>query len=386
MDQPAPFRVEVAAEVLEDLRRRLLHARLPPMLHSGTPDDGIDPRYLAEVVEYWLDRFDWSAREQSINRLPQFRVRAGGVQIHFVHQRGRGPRPLPLVLTHGWPGSFLEMEKILPLLTDPAAHGGSADDSFHVVVPSLPGFAFSSLPADGGLNAFQIADIWRELMAGLGYPQFGAQGGDFGAAIGTALGLRHSSAVVGIHLNYIPGSFTPFLGPDTPPLSECERAFQRDAAAWYEGDGAYAHVQRTRPRTLACALDDSPVGLAAWILEKFIEWGDCAGDVESRFTKDELLSNVMLYWVTRTAYSASRLYVEMRRHPLAFGPHDFVNVPCGIARLPREAPFPPREWIERGYRVEHWSELTAGGHFAAMEEPEQLAQDIRAFFRPLRRH
>jgi pimeloyl-ACP methyl ester carboxylesterase len=384
MDQLTPFQVQVSPEQLEDLRWRLGHARLPAAAGGGIPDDGIDPTYLAELVDYWLNRFDWAECERTINRLPQFRARVGGVRIHFVHQPGRGPEPLPLVLTHGWPGSFLEMQKILPLLTDPAAHGGSASDAFDVVAPSLPGFGFSELPAAGSLNAFQIADRWQQLMSGLGYPRFGAQGGDFGASISTALGLRHPASLIGIHLNYIPGSLSPFLGTGTAPLTDAERRFQLEAAAWYERDGAYAHVQRTRPRTLACALDDSPVGLAAWIVEKFAEWGDCFGDVESRFSKDELLANVMLYWVTRTTYSASRLYVEMRRHPLAFGPDDFVGVPCGIARLPREAPFPPREWIERAYRVVHWSDLPAGGHFAAMEEPERLAQDIRAFFRPLR--
>lgn len=369
--------------MLDDLGRRLRHARLPPCGGPERPQDGIDPQYLAELVGYWLNGFDWPAYERAVNRLPQFRVRIAGIQIHFVHQRGSGPRPFPLLITHGWPGSFLEMQKILPLLADPAAHGGPAADAFDVVVPSLPGFGLSELP-ESGLNALEIADIWQELMAVLGYERFGVQGGDFGASINTALGLRHPSSLIGIHLNYIPGSLTPYLGPGAAPLSERERAFQAEAAAWYEANGAYAHVQRTRPRTLAAALNDSPVGLAAWIVEKFIEWGDCGDHVETRFSKDELLGNVMLYWVTGSAYSASRLYGAMRRRPLTFGPDDFIDVPCGIARLPREAPFPPREWIERAYRVVHWSELPAGGHFAAMEEPELLARDIRAFFGPLR--
>ena len=383
MEQPTTFQVNVPDEVLEDLQRRLWHARLPDAGGQPESQEGIDPRYLAELVDYWLNRFDWRACEGAINRMPQFRARVAGVRIHFVHRRGQGPRPLPVMLTHGWPGSFLEMEKILPLLTDPAAHGGSSDDAFDVVAPSLPGFGFSELPPSG-LNAFQIADIWRELMAGLGYDRFGVQGGDFGASINTALGLRHPSSLFGIHLNYIPGSLTPYLGAGAAPLSERERAFQASAAAWYETSGAYAHVQRTRPWTLACALEDSPAGLAAWIVEKFVEWGDCGGNVETRFSKDQLLSNVMLYWVTRSVYPASRMYGAMRRHPLAFSEGDFIDVPTGIARLPREAPFPPREWIERAYRVVHWSDLPSGGHFAAMEEPERLVEDIRAFFRPLR--
>jgi pimeloyl-ACP methyl ester carboxylesterase len=382
--KPQRFHVQVPLAVLDDLQWRLRHARLPPVSRSSGSADGLDPALLSSLVEHWMREFDWTSRQSEINRLRQFTHNLHDVRIHFVHQRGHGPAPLPLVLTHGWPGSFLEMERILPLLTDPAAFGADRADAFDVIVPSIPGFGFSELPPDRGMHAFEIADLWSELMSALGYARFGVQGGDFGASINTALGLRHRSRLVGIHLNYIPGSLTPYRGPESPPLTPAELAFIDDTARWYERNGGYAHVQRTRPRTLAYALDDSPVGLAAWIVEKFVEWSDCGGEVETRFTYDQLLSNVMIYWVTRTAYSAARLYWEMRARPLTLGTGDFVDVPCGIARLPRESPFPPREWIERAYRVVRWSDLPSGGHFAAMEEPERLAADIREFFRPLR--
>jgi pimeloyl-ACP methyl ester carboxylesterase len=375
----------VDQEVLTDLRMRLEQTRLAKPGGNPAANDGISVEYMTELVAYWHNTFDWEAQERSLNRWRHFRTTIDGVRLHFIHEPGRGPHPLPIIVTHGWPGSFAEMQKIIPLLTDPASHGGDESDSFDVVVPSLPGFGFSELPVDRhGLNAFEIADIWNQLMHRLGYRRFGAQGGDFGASINTAIGLRHPASLIGIHLNYIPGSLMPFLGVGSAPLTEQERAFQRDAAAWYDTDGAYAHVQRTRPRTLAYGLEDSPVGLAAWIVEKFAEWGDCAGRIESRFTKDELLSNVMVYWATRTAYSASRLYVEMRDQPLTFGSRDYIDVPCGIARLPLERPFPPRESVERSYRVVQWTEFPSGGHFAAMEEPVRLVEDIRTFFRPLR--
>lgn len=380
-----PFRVSVDREVLSDLRRRLAATRLPKPTVNPATGDGISVEYMAELIAYWYAGFDWEAEEQRLNRWRHFRATIEGVRVHFIHERGHGPRPLPILVTHGWPGSFVEMQKIIPLLIDPASHGGRESDAFDVVVPSIPGFGFSELPANRhGLNAFEIANIWNQLMQGIGYQRFGVQGGDFGASINTAIGLRHPSSLIGMHLNYIPGSYSPCLDPECAPLTEQETAFQGDARAWYDTDGAYAHVQRTRPRTLAYGLEDSPVGLAAWLVEKFDEWGDCAGRISTRFTKDELLSNVMIYWVTQTAYSASRLYVEMRDNPLTFGPKDYIDVPVGIARLPREAPFPPRSWVERGYRVERWTEFPSGGHFAAMEEPERLVEDVRSFFRPLR--
>ena len=281
------------------------------------------------------------------------------------------------------PGSVEEYLGVLPLLTDPAANGGDETDAFDVVIPSLPGFGYSDRPDRPGMNLFRIAELWVGLMAELGYDRFAAQGGDFGAGVSTALGLRHPERLLGIHLNYIPGSYRPHLEPGTA-LQPVEEQFLKDAARWYDESGAYAHLQRTQPQTAAYGLNDSPAALAAWILEKFRSWSDCEGNLERRFTLDELLANVTLYWMTETIHSSFRLYFETRKAPLQFGEGDFVDVPCAIARFPKEEPFPPREWIDRGYNVQQWTQMPSGGHFAAAEEPELLVEDMRRFFRRLR--
>ncbi len=379
-----PFRVHIDQSVLEDLRQRLARTRWPDAIPAAEWDYGFSLAYLKELAAHWRERFDWRVQESEMNRFAHFRATVDGVGLHFLHERGRGPNPLPLVITHGWPGSLLEMLKILPLLTDPAAHGGAAHDSFDVIVPSIPGFGFSDRPTAPGMNTFRVADLWLGLMDALGYRRFGLQGGDFGANISSRLAFLHPDRVVGLHLNYIPGSYRPHLGAGTPPLSKAEQQFRQDDDCWYESEGAYAHVQLTRPQTLAYGLNDSPAALAAWIVEMFRLWADCGGDVESRFSKDELLANVTLYWVTETIHSSCRLYLESSKRPLHFGPGERISVPVGIARFPLEAPFPPREWVERVYNVTRWAEMARGGHFAALEEPALLAEDLRAFFRPLR--
>ncbi len=378
-----PFKVTVLEATLDDLRERLARTNWPDEIPGAAWDYGFNLAYLKELVEYWRNSFDWRAQEKRINSFPHFRATIDGVGLHFIHARGRGPNPLPLVLTHGWPGSFLEMLDILPLLTDPAAHGADARDSFDVIVPSIPGFGFSDRPTAPGMDTFRVADLWLGLMDALDYRRFGLQGGDFGANISSRLAFLHPERVVGLHLNYIPGSYRPYLAPGDA-LSPAEEKFQRDDDAWYDADGAYAHVQRTRPQTLAVAIHDSPAGLCAWIVEKFREWADCGGEVERRFSKDELLANVTLYWVTETFHSSTRLYLESPKRPLRFGPGERITVPVGIARFPLEAPFPPREWIERVYNITHWTDMPRGGHFAAMEEPALLAADLRTFFRSLR--
>ena len=303
--------------------------------------------------------------------------------IHCVHMKGRGSRPMPLIITHGWPGSVFEMLRIVPMLADPSAHGGSTQDAFDVVVPSIPGYGFSEQPTAPGTSNSAVADLWIELMERLGYQRFAAQGGDWGAGISTWIARRAPERLLGLHLNYIPGSFRPWVESQTS-LSAEERAFIADAARWFEEEGAYGHLQATRPGTLGIGLSDSPAGLAAWILEKIRAWADCDEDVESRFSLDELLANVTLYWVTNTAASSIRLYRESKLTPLQLGPGERIRVPMGFAHFPLEAPSPPRRWVERGYEVRRWTEMPRGGHFAAWEEPELLAQDIREFFRPLR--
>jgi len=378
-----PFRASVPERVLADLRERLAGTRWPEPMAGVGWSEGIDAAWLRRVVTYWETRFDWRVHEARVNALPQFLVRVGDTRIHCIHMKGRGPKPVPVIITHGWPGSVLEMLRIVPMLADPAAHGGSAHDAFDVVVPSIPGYGFSDRPTVPGMSNSAVADLWIELMDRLGYPRFGAQGGDWGAGISTWIARKAPDRLLGLHLNYIPGSFRPWVENEGALRAE-ERTFLADKARWGEEEGAYGHVQATRPGTLGIALTDSPAGLAAWILEKVRAWADCDGDVESRFSLDELLANVTLYWVTNTAASSIRLYRESTLTPLQLGPGERIRVPMGFARFPLEAPSPPRRWVERGYDVRRWTEMPRGGHFAAWEEPELLAQDIREFFRPLR--
>jgi pimeloyl-ACP methyl ester carboxylesterase len=379
-----PFNIHIPERTLVDVKTRLAQTRWPDAIADAGWMYGASVEYMKEIVDYWQTQFDWRAQENAINQFSQFTAEIDGLNIHFIHERGCGPRPLPLVITHGWPGSFVEMLKIIPMLADPASHGASAEESFDVVVPSMPGYGFSSYSTQPGMNAFRIAELWLQLMNGLGYSQFGAQGGDWGASVGTCLGLMSPENLIGLHLNYIPGSFKPFLGSGTRGLSETETSFLQAQDSWSQAEGGYGHLQATKPQTAAFALNDSPAGLAAWIIEKFRDWSDCDGDVERRFTKDELLTNVMIYWTTQTIHSSMRLYYEARQRPLHFKAGEKVRTPCAVAQFTKEAPFPPREWVERGYNVQRWIEFPVGGHFAAMEEPELLAADIREFFRRLR--
>ena len=378
-----PFLPPFSQSAVDDLRSRLRQTRWPDTAGVAGAGLGVDRDFLIDLCRYWMDTFDWKLRVDRLATFHHYRYQAKEGRIHFIYEKGKGPSPMPLILTHGWPGSILEMLRILPLLTDPAAYGHDEADSFDVVIPSLPGFGYSDIPTNLGMNFFRVAEIWMELMGGLGYERFAAQGGDLGAGVSTALGLRHSHHIIGVHLNYIPGSYRPYLPPGESP-TEAEERFRTSAASWFDENGAYAHIQGTRPHTPAYALNDSPAGLAAWIVEKFREWSDCEGDVYRSFTRDELLENITLYWMTQTISSSFRMYYEGRKAPLHFTSDDFVHVPCGIARFPKEIFFPPREWVARGYNVQRWTEMEKGGHFAAAEQPELLAADIRAFFRPLR--
>lgn len=378
------FVVPYSQSAVHDLHERLARTRWPDAIPGSGWEYGADLAFMQDICAYWKDRFDWKAEIQRLSRFHHFRYEANGFCVHFIHERGNGPNPLPLILTHGWPGSFLEFEKIIPMLTEPERHGGSPEDAFDVIVPSLPGFGYSDRPAEPGFNTFRSAELFLGLMSELGYQRFGAQGGDFGANVGTAMSLRHPERVIGLHLNYIPGSYFPHITPDHPITPE-EQAAIDSGIHWEEVFGGYMHVQATEPQTLAYALNDSPVGLATWIIEKFKDWADCDGDVFRRFTRDELLTNVTLYWMTETIHSSCRLYFESARAPLRFKPDDFIRVPTGVAHFPKEDPFPPRSWVERGYNLQHWTEMPSGGHFAAAEEPELLARDLREFFRPLRK-
>lgn len=378
------FRISVSDDEIADLHRRLRQVRWAPVTPTAPWEQGADSTWLRELVAYWVERFDWRAAEQRLNGQPQFSADVCGQRIHFVHRRGVGPAPYPIVITHGWPGSFFEFYGLIDQLCDPAAFGADPSDAFDVVVPSLPGFAFTQAPDKPGTSAFQVADLWASLMVGLGYKRFGAQGGDLGAAVSVALALRHHEIIDGIHLNFLPGSYAPATGLGQPPLTGAEESFLRERNDWIQLEGGYAHAQSTRPLTLAASLNDSPVGLAAWISEKFRAWSDCAGRIEQVFSKDELLTNISLYWYTQSIGSAIQMYWENRLQPMHFAAGERVIPPVGFARFPREISQPPRSWLERVFNVVRWTDMPGGGHFAAMEKPTLLASDIRQFFKPLR--
>jgi pimeloyl-ACP methyl ester carboxylesterase len=380
-----PFQLAVSTEQLDDLHRRLLASRLPDTLASDSWDDGTDSLFLQRLLDHWSNGFDWRSQERRINRMPQFLAEIDGQTIHFVHQRGVGPKPLPLIITHGWPGSFLEMERLLPLLTDPAKYGGDAADAFDVVVPSLPGYGCSPAPTRAGISSKQVAGLWASLMGELGYDRFGAQGGDIGAGVSMWLARNHGPHLIGAHLNYIPGSFRPSLEGEQSALSEDEQGFLARSAQFAAIEGAYATLHSTKPQTLAFALADSPAGLAAWIVEKFHAWVDHSGDLEHVVPFDTLLSDIALYWFSGSIQATLRLYKENRQNPLIFEAGERVETPLGVAVFPKEIPMPPRSWVERVFNVQRWEHMPRGGHFAALEQPDILAEEIREFFRPLRR-
>jgi len=382
------FKIQVPQETLEDLRQRLAKTRWPDEVEGAEWDYGTNLAYLKTLVQYWQNKFDWSEQEEVINRFAHFRTEIDGFGIHFIHERGRGENPLPIILTHGFPDSFLRFAKIIPMLTDPAEYGGDPADSFDVVVPSLPGYGFSDKPTKAGM-LFRVADLWATLMTErLGYERYGAHGGDWGSTVTEHLARIYSDSVVGIHLTDVPFSH---LFEKPKDLSASEKKFIARSKKWEQEEGAYAMIQSTKPQSLAYGLNDSPAGLAAWIVEKFRSWSDCDGDIETRFTKDELLTNLTVYWVTETINSSFRFYYDAMNAGAMTWIVEMVKkwvgsskVPTGFASFPRDLLPPPREWAERFFNIQRWTEMPRGGHWAAMEEPELLAEDLRAFFRPLR--
>ena len=374
-----PYRIRVDDEVLADLRARLRGTRWPEAEPVDDWSQGVPLAWLQDVCGYWARQYDWRAREALLNRFAQFTTTIDGLDIHFVHVRSPQPDALPLVITHGWPGSIVEFQKVIGPLTDPVAHGGVAADAFHVVCPSLPGFGFSSKPASTGWGVERIAAAWSTLMDRLGYRRYGAQGGDWGSAVTTSLGAQDPQHCAGIHITLAMGS-RPVATAE--PSAEETRAL-KGAKYYREWDSGYSKQQSTRPQTLGYALTDSPAGQAAWILEKFWAWTDCDGHPENVLGRDELLDNVTLYWVTATAASSARLYWEsFGRRRGQTGP---VTVPTGVAVFPKEIVAPVRRWMEADFtNIRHWTEMPKGGHFAAFEQPELFVRDVRAFFRPLR--
>jgi pimeloyl-ACP methyl ester carboxylesterase len=355
--------------------------RLPGEVANSGWTYGTNLAYLKELIEYWRTRYDWRAHERELNRFAHFKVDIDGCGVHFIHQPGKGANPKPLLLLHGWPGSVSEFQQIIPILTDPAAHGGDARDALTVIAPSLPGYGFSDDPG-GGMDVKRIAELFFELMTGvLGYDRFAAQGGDWGSIIASAVAHLHTPNVIGLHLNFV--GLAPAGGRYGKELEEEEKKFLAEIDEFRREETGYQQIQGTKPQTLAYGLNDSPAGLAAWIVEKFRTWSDCGGDVERRYTKDQLLTNVMIYWVTQSINSSTRLYYEQRHHPYALAPGEKCQAPTAVASFPRELMRPPRRWAERAYNIKRFTKMPAGGHFAAMEEPAALAKDIQEFLRDL---
>ncbi len=377
----APFVVAVPAATLDDLRERLGHTRWPDEVEGAGWDYGANLAYMRELAAYWRTAFDWPAAERAMNAWPHFRALVDGVGIHLIHARGRGPAPMPLLITHGWPSSFVEMLPLVPLLADPGAHGGDPADAFDVVVPSIPGFGFSDRPGRG-MTRSRVAGLWAQLMAGLGYARYAVHGNDIGAVINGWLAADVPDRLVALH-TLMPTFPPPVIGPDVRPLTAAEEAFAALQARWQREEGGYNLIQETRPQTLAYGLHDSPAGLLAWIVEKWRAWTDPAGDLDRHLSRDLVLANVTLYWVTGTANAANRSYYERARDPRRIAAR--VTVPTGVALTSEAIQRPPRERVERSFAdIRRWVELPRGGHFVAAEAPGVLAEELRAFFRPFR--
>jgi epoxide hydrolase len=372
-----PFRIDVPDEVLDELRDRLAHTRWPEAEPVDDWSQGAPLAWIQDMCSYWGNEYDWRTREALLNRFDQFVTTIDGLDIHFIHQRSPHAEALPLVITHGWPGSIVEFHKVIDPLTDPTRHGGDASDAFHVICPTLPGFGFSSKPTTTGWGVERIADAWAQLMARLGYDRYFAQGGDWGSAVTRAIGAQDPEHCAALHITLAMGT-RPRLDGDPSP--EEQRAM-KGAEYYSTWDSGYSKQQATRPQTLGYGLADSPSGQAAWILEKFWAWTDCDGHPENILNRDELLDNVMMYWATNSATSSARIYWE------SFGKGRAVNVsvPVGVAVYPKEIVAPVRSWMEADYpNIVHWAEQPKGGHFAAFEQPDLFVDDVRTCFRQFR--
>ena len=367
------IKIEIDQPFLDDLKAKLKLTRWPDEIENSGWTYGASLSYMKELTDYWVNYFDWRKTESEINKYGNFIAQIDGYNIHFLHIKGKGEKSVPIILTHGWPSSFLEMLKIIPLLTE------NENTSFDLVIPSMMGYGFSQKITQPGCNVTFMAELWHKLMTELGYEKYGVHGGDFGAGVSTALAMKYPENVTGLHINYIPGNYVPVL-EENEEFTKEENDYLDAEEEWYSREGGYSLEQNTKPLTLAYSLNDSPVGLCAWIVEKMYGWAECNGYIGSVFSKDELLSNVTLYWITETIHSSVRLYNENSKNPLIIGKESYIKIPVGIAHFRHESPFPPRKFIERGFNIQHWSDFPSGGHFPAIEKPELLAEDIRTFF------
>lgn len=378
MSPIVPFQIQIPDADLQDLKARLARTRWPEAETVQDWSQGIPLAYVQEVCEYWATKYDWRERERQLNRFPQFKTKIDGLDIHFIHVKSPVATATPLVMTHGWPGSIVEFQKVIAPLADPVAHGGRAEDAFHVVCPSLPGYGFSQKPSGTGWGVGRIADAWHELMGRLGYRKYIAQGGDWGSMVTTCIGSQHPEACLGIHLNMAIAPPTEASLKDLTPLEQSALASMESYGKW---DSGYSKQQSTRPQTLGYGLVDSPAGQAAWILEKFWSWTDCNGHPENALTRDEMLDNVMLYWLPATGASSARLYWESFNSV----PMQPVEVPVGVSVFPHEIFKASRRWCEARYaKLVHHNVLEKGGHFAAFEQPATFVDEVRAASRAIR--
>ena len=383
-----PYTIQVPDADIEDLKARLALTRIPDQIPDTGWDYGTDMAYLRELIDYWRNDFDWREQESALNEFDQFVTQIDGVEVHFIHQRSTHEDAMPLLLTHGWPGSIAEFRKIIGPLTQPELYGGDPADAFHVVAPSLPGFGFSGKPEERGYNPERMAHTLAALMQRLGYARYGAQGGDWGAIINRIHAYRYADRLIGLHSNFVLAN-PPADQALADAVPEAEMAAREQRQAFMLNEVGYQQIQGTKPQSIGVALNDSPAGLAAWIVEKFHGWSDIdrrlpAGyGLEEKFTKDEILTNISLYWFTSSITSSARIYYENRNVAMQ-EPLGFVTVPTAGAIFPSEIYLTPRIWAEASYNIVRWTAMPQGGHFAAMEEPELLLEDVRAFFRTLR--
>lgn len=385
--QPERFAIQADESALEDLQLRLARTRWAEDFANEQWQYGTQGNYLRELVEYWRTHYDWRRHEREMNRYEHYRARIDDVTVHFMRVRGKGPKPVPLMLNHGWPWTFWDFRKVLGPLSDPGSHGGDPADAFDLVVPSLPGYGFSTPLTHTAMNYSRTADLWVQLMQHLGYERFATHGGDWGAIVSAALGHKYADRLIGAHLTLM----TPldFFSGGTVPAEDFapeELAWAQRNRHFFQAESGYYALQSTKPQTIAFSLNDSPVGLCSWLLEKRRSWSDCGGEVERRFSKDDLLTTVMLYWLTQSFGTSARYYYEAARHPWqpAHGRTPVVEAPTAIAVFLNEVVLQPRRWAERYYNLKRWTVHSSGGHFAPMEEPQVLVDDIRTFFRELR--
>ena len=374
---PQPYSINVSDSVLIDLRERLARTRWPEGMPGDNWDFGANLAYIQELCAYWREGFDWRAQEAKLNVYPQFRSSIDGLDFHYYHVRGKGPNPFPLLLVHGWPGSVFEFHHLIGPMTDPAAYGGDPADSFDVVIPALPGYGFGGKPQERGWGPARTAAAFDQLMTTeLGYDRYGTQGGDWGGIITARMAANHPQHIAGAHLNFVIAQPPPNPTDEDKVLIDARNKFQAD-------ETGYSATHGTKPMSLAIAQADSPAGIAAWIVEKFRTWSDCDGDLESVYTKDQLLTNIMFYWAPNSIDSAARMYWESRRDG-GFMPRSKVVPPIGAAIFPKEIYRSRRSWAEATYDVRRWTEFEKGGHFAALERPQELLGEVRAFFREIR--